>query len=266
MSSSITLHHLEASRSIAALWLLEWLGAPYKLIQYPRHPETRLSVDAAFSQKGLASVHPLGRSPALTDLGDDGQEFAVLETPNILEHLLRHLSPEHTKKRLGFEFDERSKRAQDVKFWLAFSEGGLMLHTLPLFYANKGKALTEEGTSLQEQAIARGLKVDLEWVERSLRETKAKGGKGIIQTLDGGFGPADFGAIFPLEFLSTIADNRSEAWRQNTGLNISPAIKEWLNEVRKDSLYRQAVTKESGEVVDFNKGQTYIGKLMRLNR
>ncbi|CEH17547.1 Glutathione S-transferase [Ceraceosorus bombacis] len=212
MSSSITLHHLEASRSIAALWLLEWLGAPYKLIQYPRDPETRLSVDAAFSGKGLASVHPLGRSPALTDLGVDGQEFAVLETPNILEHLLRHLSPEHTKTRLGFEIDERSKRAQDVKFWLAFSEGG------------------------------------------------------IIHTLDGGFGPADFGAIFPLEFLNTIADNRSEAWRQNTGLIISPAIRQWLDEVRKDSLYRQAVTKERGEVVDFNKGQTYIGKLMRLNR
>lgn len=122
--SPLTLHHLEGSRSIAALWLLEYLGAPYKLVQYARHPETRLSEDAAFSGKGLAHVHPLGRSPALTDVGVDGEEIVVIETPSILEYILRYLSPEQTKKRLGFDVDEKSKRAQELKFWLAFSEGG----------------------------------------------------------------------------------------------------------------------------------------------
>lgn len=65
---------------------------------------------------------------------------------------------------------------------------------MPLFYAHKGKALTEEGTSPQEQSIARGLRVDLEWVDRSLQQTQAKGGKGVIQTPDGSFGPADVSA------------------------------------------------------------------------
>lgn len=60
--------------------------------------------------------------------------------------------------------------------------------------------------------------------------------------------------------------SRSDAWREHTGLTISPAIRKWLDAVRQDPIYRQAVELESGERVDFDKGHTYIGKLMRLNK
>ena len=42
----IRVHHLEQSRSFRVLWLLEELALPYDLIEYSRHPKTRLAPPA----------------------------------------------------------------------------------------------------------------------------------------------------------------------------------------------------------------------------
>ena len=57
----LTLHHLNNFRSQRILWLLEELGTPYEMKRYQRNAETRLAPPE------LKAVHPLGKSPVITD-------------------------------------------------------------------------------------------------------------------------------------------------------------------------------------------------------
>ena len=57
----LTLHHLNDSRSQRILWLLEELGTPYEMKRYQRDAQTRLAPPE------LQAVHPLGKSPVITD-------------------------------------------------------------------------------------------------------------------------------------------------------------------------------------------------------
>ena len=57
----ITVHHLNDSRSQRVLWLLEELGLPYEIKHYQRDRKTMLAPPE------LRAVHPLGKSPVLTD-------------------------------------------------------------------------------------------------------------------------------------------------------------------------------------------------------
>ena len=57
----LTLHHLNDSRSQRILWLLEELGLPYEMKRYQRNAQTRLAPPE------LTAVHPLGKSPVITD-------------------------------------------------------------------------------------------------------------------------------------------------------------------------------------------------------
>lgn len=73
----IVVHHLNNSRSQRVLWLLEELGQPYEVRHYQRDPKTLLAPPA------LRAVHPLGKSPVITD----GQ-VTLAETGAIIEYLL----------------------------------------------------------------------------------------------------------------------------------------------------------------------------------
>ena len=55
----IRLHHLNQSRSLRTLWLLEELGEPYEIVSYQRDAKTNLAPDS------LKEVHPLGKSPVI---------------------------------------------------------------------------------------------------------------------------------------------------------------------------------------------------------
>lgn len=74
----ITVHHLNNSRSQRVLWLLEELGVPYEIRHYQRDAKTMLAPPA------LREVHPLGKSPVITD-GDQ----VVAESGAIIEYLCR---------------------------------------------------------------------------------------------------------------------------------------------------------------------------------
>lgn len=76
----IKLHHLNASRSIRILWLLEEIGQPYELIKYQRDEKTHLA------PASLKAMHPLGKSPVI-EL--DGKVIA--ESGAMMEILLRKL-------------------------------------------------------------------------------------------------------------------------------------------------------------------------------
>ena len=76
----LVVHHLNNSRSQRVLWLLEELGVPHEVKRYERNAATMLAPDT------LKAVHPLGKSPVITD---EGRTLA--ETGLIVEYLLRPL-------------------------------------------------------------------------------------------------------------------------------------------------------------------------------
>ncbi|MEW7848011.1 glutathione S-transferase [Massilia aurea] len=77
----IVVHHLNNSRSQRILWLLEELGLDYDIKRYQRDPKTMLAPPE------LKAVHPLGKSPVITD-GD----LVVAESGAIVEYLTARAS------------------------------------------------------------------------------------------------------------------------------------------------------------------------------
>ena len=74
----LTLHHLNDSRSQRILWLLEELGTPYEMKKYQRDATTRLAPPE------LMAVHPLGKSPVITD-----GNVKIAESGAIVDYLIR---------------------------------------------------------------------------------------------------------------------------------------------------------------------------------
>ena len=73
----ITLHHLNNSRSQRILWLLEEIGVPYEIKRYQRDADTMLAPPE------LRAIHPLGKSPVITD-----GALTIAESGAIIEYLI----------------------------------------------------------------------------------------------------------------------------------------------------------------------------------
>jgi glutathione S-transferase len=105
----IVVHHLNNSRSQRVLWLLEELGVPYEIQKYQRDAKTMLAPPE------LTRIHPLGKSPVVTD-----NRITVAESGAIIEYLLethgggRLVPPPGTEERRRF------------RYWLHFAEGSAM--------------------------------------------------------------------------------------------------------------------------------------------
>ena len=105
----VVVHHLNNSRSQRVLWLLEELDVPYEVKRYERDATTMLA------PASLIAVHPLGKSPVITD---DGQ--TVAESGAIVEYLVgkygngRLIPPAGTADRLRYTY------------WLHYAEGSAM--------------------------------------------------------------------------------------------------------------------------------------------
>ena len=105
---TITVHHLENSRSQRVLWLLEELGEPYSVVRYERDRKTMLAPPE------LRQVHPLGKSPAV-----DVDGTVLIETGAIVEFLVNRANG-----RLGAPDD-----FGDTLLWrqyLHYAEGSMM--------------------------------------------------------------------------------------------------------------------------------------------
>lgn len=105
----ITVHHLENSRSQRVLWLLEELGLPYEVRRYERNRQSMLAPPE------LKQVHPLGKSPVITD-GD----ITVAETGAIVEYLVDGPGGGRLKPSAGTPEHRR------YVYWLHFAEGSAM--------------------------------------------------------------------------------------------------------------------------------------------
>ena len=73
----IVVHHLNNSRSQRVLWLLEELGLDYEIKRYQRDPKTMLA------PASLKAVHPLGKSPVITDGAN-----TIAESGAIIDYLV----------------------------------------------------------------------------------------------------------------------------------------------------------------------------------
>src|ERR1043165_9458691 len=109
----ITVHHLNNSRSQRVLWLLEELALPYEIVKYERDPKTLLA------PASLRKVHPLGKSPVITD-GD----ATLAESGAIIEYLV----DTHGKGKLVPAAGTPAYR--DYRYFMHYAEGSLMPYLL----------------------------------------------------------------------------------------------------------------------------------------
>jgi glutathione S-transferase len=123
----ITVHHLNDSRSQRILWLLEELGLPYEIKHYKRM-ETRLAPPE------LTAIHPLGKSPVITDNGK-----TVFESGAIIDYLIRR----HGGGRL--QPDPATPAYDDYVMWMHYAEGSAMLPLMLNLYVSR---LGDDGAPL----------------------------------------------------------------------------------------------------------------------
>lgn len=116
----IVVHHLNNSRSQRILWLLEELELEYEVKRYERDPKTMLAPPE------LKAVHPLGKSPVITD-----GELTLAESGAIIGYLVdrygkgRLAPPAGSTERLRFTY------------WLHYAEGSAMSPLLLKLVFNK---------------------------------------------------------------------------------------------------------------------------------
>jgi glutathione S-transferase len=128
----LTLHHLNDSRSQRILWLLEELGTPYEMKRYQRNAQTRLAPPE------LEAVHPLGKSPVITD-GD----VRIAESGAIVDYIIRTYGRGNGKAAMMPAIGGADYEAYNE--WLHYSEGSAMLPLMLNLYVGR---LKEAGAPL----------------------------------------------------------------------------------------------------------------------
>jgi glutathione S-transferase len=104
----ITVHHLNNSRSQRILWMLEELDVPYEVKRYEREPSMQ-------APAALKAVHPLGKSPVITD-----GERTLAESGAILEYLTDTYGNGRFKPAAG------TPEHIHYTYFLHYAEGSLM--------------------------------------------------------------------------------------------------------------------------------------------
>ncbi|KAI8817575.1 glutathione S-transferase domain protein [Fimicolochytrium jonesii] len=110
--SNITLHYLNNSRAQRIIWLLDELDIKFDLKRYERGPDMR-------APKELKLVHPLGKSPVITD-GDK----TIAESGAIVDYIVDTYGAGRLKPAAG------TNEAIQYSHWLHFAEGSLMFPLL----------------------------------------------------------------------------------------------------------------------------------------
>ena len=180
----IIVHHLNNSRSQRILWLLEELGLDYEVRRYERD-KTTMRAPAS-----LRAVHPLGKSPVITD-GD----IVVAESGAIVEYLVE----QHGKGRLAPAAGSADRLR--YTYWLHFAEGTAMtpllmklvfnrVETGPMPFFVRPIAKKIAGT-VKSSYIDPEITQQLDYMEREITKTGWFAGKA--------FSAADIQMSFPLE-------------------------------------------------------------------
>lgn len=210
----VIVHHLNNSRSQRILWLLEELGVPYEVKRYERDAQTMLA------PVELRAIHPLGKSPVITDSGK-----VIAETGAIIEYIIetygqgRLIPAAGTADRLRYTY------------WLHYAEGSAMT---PLLLKLVFTALPTRAPGLLRglvKAVANGaqtgfidpqLKAHVDYWDDELAKSAWFAGKD--------FTAADIMMSFPLE-----------AGAARAGAASRPHVKAFLERIHARPAYREAL-------------------------
>jgi len=212
----IVVHHLNNSRSQRVLWLLEELQLPYEIRRYERDPKTMLAPPE------LRAVHPLGKSPVITD-----GVLTLAESGAILEYLADRYGP----GRLA-PLPATPERAQ-YSYWMHYAEGSLMPLQLlklifdrvesapmPFFVKPVARGIADK---VRKAFVLPNMRTHLDFLEQELRGREWFAGPA--------FSAADVQMSFPLE-----------AARARGGLDAQwPRLMAWLERVHARPAYQQAL-------------------------
>ncbi|RYX94665.1 MAG: glutathione S-transferase [Comamonadaceae bacterium] len=212
----LTVHHLNNSRSQRVLWLLEELGVPYEIKRYERDSKTMLAPPS------LKAVHPLGKSPVVTD-GD----LTLAESGAIIEYLVERYGNGRLSPPPGTPAYLR------YRYWLHYAEGSAMPPLLlklvfnriqaapmPFFAKPIAKAIADKATSL---FIGPQIKLHLDYLENELAASEWFAG------------PELTGADIQLSFILEAAASRG-------GLDAGrPRLMAFLSRIHARPAYQRAV-------------------------
>lgn len=213
----ITLHHLNNSRSQRILWLLEELNLPFEIKFYERDKKTMLAPPE------LKKVHPLGKSPVITD-GD----LTIAESGAIIDYLV-------SKHGKGQFKPNDEKELIKYHYFLHYAEGSLMPFLLMTLIFGKieqapfpikpiAKAISKK---VKSSFITPNLKSHFEFLENSLKENTWFTGAE--------FTAADIQMSFPIE-----------AAAARGALDNKPYLLKYLERIHARPAYQSAL-KKGGE-------------------
>lgn len=200
---TVIVHHLNNSRSQRIIWLLEELGLDYEVKRYERDKKTMLA------PAELKTVHPLGKSPVITD---DGQ--TIIETGAIVEYLV-----EKADGKLGPPAHRES--VLRYRQFIHYAEGSMMPPLILLLVLSRIPILGKRAMA----RIQPMLDTHLDWLEKELSTRDWFAGSE--------FTAADVMMSFPLE-----------ASRARGGLDGSrPNLTRWLERIHARPAYKTALAK-----------------------
>jgi len=214
----ITVHHLNNSRSQRVLWLLEELGVPYEVKRYERDAATMLA------PASLRAVHPLGKSPVITD-GD----LTIAESGAIVEYLVERYGNGRLIPAVGTPARLR------YMYWMHYAEGSAMpplllklvfdrLESAPMPFFVRPIARAISGRA-RDSFIGPQIKLHLDYMESELGKSQWFAG--------GELTAADIQMSFPLE-----------AAAARGGLDASrPKLMAFLERIHARPAYRRALEK-----------------------
>ena len=211
----IILHHLNNSRSQRVLWLLEELGLPYEIKRYERDAKT------ALAPPSLLAVHPLGKSPVITDNG-----VAVAESGAIIEYLLDQYGEGRLRPVGGLD-------RRRFTYWLHYAEGSAMPPLLlslvftrvarapaPFFVRPIARAIADK---VKKSFIEPQLKLHLDFMEGELNKSTWFAGAE--------FSAADIQMSFPVEAAAArggLSEKRPKLWDFLQRIHARPAYQRAL--------------------------------------
>lgn len=222
----VVVHHLNNSRSQRILWLLEELGLPYEVKRYQRDPKTMLAPPE------LRAVHPLGKSPVISDGG-----VTLAESGAIVEYLAgrygagKLVPSEGTPERLRYTY------------WMHFAEGTAMPPLLlklifdrvesgpmPFFARPIARGIARK---VKEAMILPNLKRHLDYMEGELARSAWFAGDA--------FSAADIQMSFPLEASAVrggLDASRPKLWAYLERIHARPAYQRALEKGGRYELLR----------------------------
>ena len=212
----IIVHHLNNSRSQRVLWLLEELGLEYEIRRYQRDPKTMLAPPS------LRAVHPLGKSPVITD-----GALTLAESGAIIEYVVDRYGDGRLAPATGTP--ERLR----YTYWLHYAEGSAMpplllklifdrIETAPMPFFARPIARAIAGRA-KSSFIEPQIALHLTYMESELARQRWFAGNE--------FSAADIQMSFPVE-----------AAKQRAGLDASrPKLAAFLDRIHARPAYQRAL-------------------------